>query len=107
MNFVGYDIQVLVAVAKDCRPNSPKPARAWTRVFPMPGIPEYGNTLFALQRRGLLQRKSHDRVKPSAAGYVVVSEWKVYRREFKKRRVLFDAVVFGPHLNWTGLNDLF
>lgn len=105
MNFAGYDIQVLVAVAKACRPNSPKPARAWTRVFPLPGVPEFGNTLSVLQRRGLLHRKSHDRVRPSPAGYVVVGEWKVYRRESRKRRVLFDPVVFGPHINWVGLND--
>lgn len=105
MNFDSYDIQVLVAVARDCRPNSPKPARAWTRVYPMPGVSAYGNTLSALQRRGLLHRKSHNRVKPSPAGYVVVSEWKAYRLEFKKRRILYDLIVFGPHINWIGLND--
>jgi hypothetical protein len=104
VNFDGYDIQVLVAVAKACRPNSPKPERAWTKVFPLPGIPEFGNTLSALVRRRLLQRKSFDRLKPSPAGYALVGEWKANRRDLRARPVVYDLLTFGPRMvDWGSL----
>lgn len=94
MNFDGYDVQVLVAVAKACRPNSPTPERAWTKVYALPGFPEFGNALSALQRRGLLQRKSYDRVRPSPSGYALVGQWRAYRRTLKERPVLFDPIIW-------------
>lgn len=50
MNFESYQMQILVVVGKGCRPNSPKPARAWMQVKPISGLPEFGNALSALLR---------------------------------------------------------
>lgn len=99
MNLDGYPVQVLVTVAKECRPNSPKPERAWMRAMPMRGIPEFGNALSALLRDGLLQRKHGFRVKPSPAGYALVGQWKAYRRELRVRPILFDPVRFDPRMS--------
>ena len=51
-----YLMQVLIAVGKACKPNSPYPRRAWTRVYPIYGVPEFGDALGALVRHGYLDR---------------------------------------------------
>ena len=83
-----------MVVSKGCRPNSPKPTRTWMQVKPISGLPEFGNALSALLRAGLLQRKHGYRVKPSPAGYVLLGQWRAYRREMKRRPILFDRCMW-------------
>ena len=87
-------MQVLVSVGKNCRPNSPKPDRAWMQAKPISGLPEFGDALSALLRAGLLQRKSRHRVKPSPDGYALIYQWKAYRRDLKLRPVLYDRCIW-------------
>ena len=94
MSFESYELQLLVAIGKGCRPNSPKPYRAWCQVVPLPGIPQYGNTLAALVRAGLLHRGKGFSVKPSAKGYALIGRWKVHRYELKQRPILYDRIVW-------------
>lgn len=97
MNYDSYHMQVLVTVAKHCKPNSPKPWRAWTRVEPIYGVPEFGNALGSLVRQGLLMRDGY-RVKPSPAGYQVVALYRANRRELRKRPILFSPLVWEPRM---------
>lgn len=96
MNFDSYEMQILVAVGKACKPNSPKPERAWARMHPISGVPEFGDALSALIRQGLLERRHGYRAKPSGAGYKLIAEYKAYRRELKRRPVLFTHVMWEP-----------
>jgi hypothetical protein len=98
MDFDSYDVQILVAVGKACKPNSPKPERAWTRVRPLSGVPEFGDALSRLIRQGLLQRKHGYRVKPSTAGYEVIAQYKMHRLELKRRPVLFSQICWEPRM---------
>jgi hypothetical protein len=97
MNYDSYHLQVLVCIAKHCKPNSPKPRRAWTYVEPIYGVPEFGNALSSLVRQGLLIRNGY-RVKPSQAGYMVVGHYRAYRRELRKRPLLFAPIIWEPRL---------
>lgn len=94
MTFESYEIQVLVAVGKACKPNSPKPERAWTKVMPLYGIPEFGDALSKLRRAGLLLCKHGFKVQPSPTGYRVIARCKIYRREMKRRPVLFNRCIW-------------
>jgi hypothetical protein len=95
----GYEMQVLLAVAKGCKPNSPYPERAWLRVKPLWGTPEFGNALSALVRKGLLQRKHGYRVKPTPEGYAVVYRIKAQRKAMRERPVLFTRRVWDADLS--------
>lgn len=94
MNFDSYQMQVLVAIGRGCKPNSPKRHRAWTQVEPLYGIPRFGDTLSALVRAGLLERGIGYRVKPTAAGYRIIGLWRVRRYEMKLRPVLFARCIW-------------
>lgn len=94
MTFDSYQMQVLVAIGKGCKPNSPKRHRAWMEVRPLYGVPEFGNALSSLVRAGLLQRGVGYRVKPSVAGYRLILQWRIRRRELKLRPVLFDRCIW-------------
>lgn len=89
-----YLLQVLVAVAKGCRPNSPYAARAWLRVFPIHGLPEFGDALGALVRHGYLLRGPCNTVKPSEKGYECVTGWKRQRAALRARPVLYDRLIW-------------
>jgi len=97
INLDGYHVQVLVAVARGCKPNSPYPYRAWLKVKPLHGVPEFGNALGALVREGFLLRERL-RVKPSVKGYDLFASWKTHRRELKRRPILYDQVIWEPRL---------
>ena len=92
----GSHVQVLVAVVRGCKPNSPYPERAWLKVKPLRGVPEFGNALSALIREGFLCRKHGFRVKPSPGGYDLFQQWKAHRRELKRRPILFDQIIWQP-----------
>lgn len=94
MNFESYQMQILVAIGKGCKPNSPKRHRAWMEVQPLYGVPEFGNALSGLVRAGLLQRGVGYRVKPSVAGYRLIGQWRVYRHEMKRRPILYDRCMW-------------
>jgi hypothetical protein len=94
MNFDSYEIQILVLVAKNCRPNSPKPERAWWKPTPLYGVPEFGTALSVLLRDDLLLRKHGYRVRPSVTGYKLVGQWKAYRHELQRRPILFDRCMW-------------
>lgn len=98
MNFGSYEIQILVLVAKNCRPNSPKPERAWWKPTPLYGVPEFGTALSVLLRDDLLSRKHGYRVKPSVEDYRVIEQWKIYRRELKRRPILFASVIWEQNI---------
>ena len=98
MKFDSYEMQILVVVAKGCRPDSPKPERAWWKPTPIYGVPEYGTALSVLIRDGFLKRKHGYRVKPSPEGYKLIGEWKVYRLELKRRPILYDPVIWEPRI---------
>lgn len=98
MNFESYQMQVLVAVGKGCKPSGPKRHRAWIEVRPLYGVPEFGNALSSLVRAGLLQRGVGYRLKPSAAGYRLIGQWRVYRYERRCRPVLFDRCIWDQPL---------
>lgn len=94
MTFDSYELQVLVSVSKGCKPNSPKLYRAWNHIKPLRGIPQFGNALSALVRAGLLQRGQGFSVKPSARGYDLIGQWRAYRRELKRRPILYALVIW-------------
>ena len=96
MKLDGYEMQILVVVAKNCKPNSPKPERAWWRPYPVYGIPEFGTALSVLIRDGYLLRKHGYRVKPSVTGFKLVNDWKAYRKELKRRPILYDQIIWEP-----------
>lgn len=98
MNFGSYEIQILLVVAKNCRPNSPKPERAWWKPTPLYGVPQFGTALSVLLRDDLLLRKHGYHVKPSPAGYKVIGQWKAYRSELKRRPILYDPVIWEPNI---------
>lgn len=94
-----YQMQILLEVARGCKPNSPKPERHWFRARPIYGTPEFGNALSALIRRGLLQRKHGFRVKPTAEGYALVYRMKAYRQTMRERPALFTRRVWDADLS--------
>lgn len=94
MNFDSYQMQILVLVGKNCRPNSPKPERAWWKPTPLYGVPEFGTALSVLLRDDLLLRKHGYRVKPSPAGYAMIGQWRIYRQELKRRPVLYGRCIW-------------
>lgn len=96
MNFESYEMQILILVAKNCRPNSPKPERACWKPTPLYGVPEFGTALSVLIRDDLLLRRHGYRVKPSPLGYKLVGQWKAYRLELKRRPVLYDRCIWDP-----------
>lgn len=69
-------------------------SRAWMHVKPLNGVPEFGNALSALVRAGLLQRGPGFSVKPSDTGYAIIWQRRAYRRELKRRPVLFDRCMW-------------
>jgi len=96
MKFDSYEMQVLALVAKNCKPNSPKPERAWWKPTPIYGLPEFGTTLSVLIRDGLLKRKHGYKVMPSDEGYKLVAQWRMHRRDLKERPILYDPVIWEP-----------
>lgn len=89
-----YLMQVLVAIGKGCKPNSPKRYRAWMKVAPIYGIPEYGDALGALVRYHLLLRRPGNFVKPSVKGYERIAAWKTMRRALRARPILYDRLIW-------------
>lgn len=94
MNSEDYQMQILLEVAKGCKPNSPYPGRAWVRVKPLWRHPEFGDVLCVLIRKGLLQRKHGFRVKPTAEGYSVIYQLKAQRQALRARPALFTRLVW-------------
>lgn len=88
-----YLMQVLVAVGKACKPNSPYPRRAWTRVYPIYGVPEFGDALGVLVRHGYLDRDGNQ-IKPSAKGYHSIYAWKARRKELRARPIMWTRLVW-------------
>jgi hypothetical protein len=99
MKLDSYDMQILIVVAKACKPNSPKPDRVWWKPYPVYGIPEFGNALSRLIRDGYLLRRHGYRVKPSPAGYKLVNDWKIRRRELKSRPIIYDPIIWEPRVS--------
>lgn len=89
-----YLMQVLVAIGRQCKPNSPYSGRAWTKVAPIYGVPEFGDALGALVRHGYLERASCNWIKPSAKGYARIAAWKTQRLLLRARPILYDRLVW-------------
>jgi hypothetical protein len=94
MTFESYEMQILILVATNCRPNSLKPERAWWKPTPIYGVPEFGTALSVLLRGGLLLRKHGYRVKPSPTGYMVIGQWRARRLQLRQRPILYDRIIW-------------
>lgn len=92
-----YLTQILIAVAKGCKPNSPIEDRVWFSMRPPSGltIARLRPAIDALVKAGLLvrDRKAIWRVKPTRVGYVLVEDWKRDRLAMRARPVLFSPII--------------
>jgi hypothetical protein len=100
MAIEAYLAQILITVAKGCKPESPIEDRAWVSMKPPYGltIAPLRPALDALVSAGLLTRDKGSvwRVKPSRVGYAFVESWKEDRRAMKTRPILFAPVIPEP-----------
>jgi hypothetical protein len=92
-----YLTQILIAIGKGCKSNSPIADRAWVNMKPPRSlkIPELLPAIDALVKAGLVDRaKGHAwKVKPSRVGYAFIESWREDRRAMRERPVLYDPVV--------------
>ena len=97
MDFESYPMQILIVIAKECRPNSPYPDRTWMNLKPPHGIriPELSRARLALVRSGLVIDAIKDswKVRPTPLGYVLLESWRQHRKRLRERPILYDPVV--------------
>jgi hypothetical protein len=100
-----YLTQVLVTIAKECRPNSPVAGRDWANVKPRGGrIAAFDAALSALTRAGLIHRRGW-LVKPSPLGYELVERWRTAEAVRRRRLPLWAPVRPDPESAFAGIGD--
>lgn len=96
MDLNSHPMQILLVIAKGCKPNSPFPDREYMNLKPYDGlpVPSLNSARAALAKAGLVIEKPYSawKVKPSKLGYVLVERWKEARNARRARPVLFAPV---------------
>jgi hypothetical protein len=101
-----YLTQVLVMIAKACRPNSPVAGRDWADVQPR-GAPIRGfkAALAALAHSGLIHRQGW-RVKPTPLGYELVDRWREAETAMRRRPLLWAPVRPDPESAFADVGEI-
>lgn len=99
-----YLTQVLVAIAKACRPHSPVKGRDWADIRWAKGIPSFKAATSALARSGLIHRRGLF-AKPSPLGYELVARWREAEAARRRRPPLWAQVLRDPESAFDGIGD--